>query len=747
MTSLHLHHLTGCAPEPLAYYLKALGALRLVAEQKDPTARGWWRDEHFCLLTVLAPPELERFFLEDYKPTPLLAPWNGGSGFFRTWDKKTKRLRKSKNGRSLDELVESKNPRLSLFKDAYRLAVAALRPSLNLVDVDALADEVRSRLLIVADGEGPSFPVATKDDEGKGAIQRAMLRGCRGNPFYGSSIVDGYRKDGSERILYPSLWGSGGNDGAIDYSGRFFENINQVIKSSDSSALLRSALSGVVANGVLTGAAGKVGQFLPCGAGGANVTTGVGTQNDTQLNPWDFVLALEGAVLFLASVTKRFGSDESASGAVPFAVRAQPAGHGTAGTEKNDDGEQWMPVWSRPVTILEFQALLIEGRAQVGRKSAQRPIDVARAVARLGIARGIQRFTRFGFLERNGQSNLAVPLGRIDVIARPLARLVDDVAAWLDRLQRLARDKNAPARLIHAERRFADAVFAVLTHDRSPERWQAVLVAAAAVEVIQVSGTAFEPGPIPPLSPEWLDATDDGNVEWRLARALGSAAAMYERDGRARDPIRNHWLPLEKGNRRFRVKDKRLFHDPRVVIGGRDAVADFAAVVERRLLEAAQVGRRNLPLVAARGCGAAPADLGAVIAGEVDLSRVSALARAFMAVRWERWRPAASSGPLTGTRPDEPWIALRLASLPWSLDESRTIPADEAIIRRLRSGDGSAAVEIALRRLRAAGLRPPIRGATADRVIARLWAAALVFPISNDVARELARSFEPTSRR
>jgi len=46
--TLHLHHLTGCSPTPLANYLKALGILRLVAEQSDASARGWWQDEHFA---------------------------------------------------------------------------------------------------------------------------------------------------------------------------------------------------------------------------------------------------------------------------------------------------------------------------------------------------------------------------------------------------------------------------------------------------------------------------------------------------------------------------------------------------------------------------------------------------------------------------------------------------------------------------------------------------------------------------
>lgn len=84
--TLHLHHLKGCSPAPLANYLKALGILRLVAEQADTNARGWWQDEHFCLLTSLSKNDLESFFLGKYEPTPMLSPWNKGCGFFKASD-------------------------------------------------------------------------------------------------------------------------------------------------------------------------------------------------------------------------------------------------------------------------------------------------------------------------------------------------------------------------------------------------------------------------------------------------------------------------------------------------------------------------------------------------------------------------------------------------------------------------------------------------------------------------------------
>ncbi len=749
MTTLHAHHLTGCAPDPLAHYLKAVGILRLVAEQRDSGVRGWWQDQHFCLLTKLDRSDLEKFFLDEYAPTPFVSPWNKGSGFFLACDP------------GLHPIETSTASRF----EAFRRGIAAARvPLATLGAADAAVRELNGR---------------TKAKKGMTPSQKTSAKALKEDPIFKAQLATANRLFASLKAdlfqpcelewrgphrawmdaavvlpdkgkpSFPSLLGTGGNDGRMDFTNNAMQRIGDLFTFDSEGGptpiargLLAEALWSAPTRNIVMG---KIGQFLPGRAGGANATTG--PDGDSFINPWDFLLMMEGAILFSARSTRRLDPTTSSRASAPFAVRAHTVGHGSGGDEKAQRGEQWMPLWDRPSTAADLQAMLGEARMQLGRATAHRPVDVARAVARLGVARGVQRFTRFGFLERNGQSNLAVPLGHIDVIARPLARLVDDVAPWLDQLQRLARDKNAPARLIHVERRFADAVFAVLTHDHSPQRWQAVLLAAAAVEAIQASGTAIKPGPIPALSPEWLTATDDASPEWRLARALGSAAAGYQRDGRADDPVRYHWLPLEKGARRFREKDKRLLRDPRVVIGGRDALADFTAVVERRIIEATKHGQRRLPLVAARGCEAHPIDLGAVIAGEVDLSRVSALARAFMAVRWERWMPPRSSGPHTGAWPAEAWVALRLACLPWSLDENRSIPADEAIIRRLQSGDGATAVDIALRRLRAAGLRPPIRAATIDRATALLWGAALVFPISHHWAREMARSFEPTSRR
>jgi CRISPR-associated protein Csx17 len=58
--------LPGCTPEPLMSYLKALGILRLVAEQADCEARGAWRGGAFVVSSEFDEDTLTLFFLEKY---------------------------------------------------------------------------------------------------------------------------------------------------------------------------------------------------------------------------------------------------------------------------------------------------------------------------------------------------------------------------------------------------------------------------------------------------------------------------------------------------------------------------------------------------------------------------------------------------------------------------------------------------------------------------------------------------------
>lgn len=744
----HLHRLDGCSPTPLASYLKALGVLRLVAEQADPDVRGWWQDERFCLLTTLDRDGLERFFLERYAPTPLVSPWNKGSGFFHP------------NDPALRPIESSSAPRFA----AFRAGIATARAGLaDLAEADAAVRALKERTKKKKgmSKEDAEHAKALKDDPAfKQALAEAdrRFKSLKADLFSPIALFwRGPHRDWFDAAMvlsetgdpsFPSLLGTGGNDGRLDFTNNGMQRLGELFDLTadgeprvESPALLAACLWSTMSKDLQAKAA--IGQFSPGQAGGANASTG--PDADSLVNPWDFVLMLEGCILFSARSTRRLDPSASSRASAPFVVHAHACGHASPGNEKSARGEQWMPLWSQPCTLHDLRAMLGESRLQIGRLPANRPLDAARAIATLGTARGLDGFIRYGYLERNGQSNLAVPLGRIAVRERPDSRLVDDLAPWLDRLGRLARDDHAPARLIQAERRLGNAVFAALTHDSSPERWQTVLLAAQAIEAIQTSGTAFQAGPIPRLGSDWLAAADDGSAAWRLACALASAAAVWKR-GVPQDAVRAHWLPLDaKRPGRYRTSDagKRLAQDPRLVVRQRGALGDAIAVIERRLIEAGRHGGRQLPLQSAPGYAATWADLADLLAGHVDLDLILRLAQPLMALDWRRVPPRAIPWQ---SPPREPaWLALRLCCLSDPLPDGRRIPCDPALVRRLAAGDAASALAIALRRLGSAGVRPPLRAGTADPATARRWAAAQIFPITSAMAAQAIAHLHPTA--
>lgn len=703
--TVHLHHLTGCTPVPLAGYLKALGILRLIAEQKDASARGWWQDEHFCLLCSLDAQSLKRFFLEQYAPTPVFNPWGARSGYYPDSSEKSAR-------QALETIANSHHPRFQAFRDAIQ--------------------QVRRA---VSDCGG----VKPVDEGEKAALLGLLSHRVRGG---GRDWLSAVMTVVGEAYRAPAILGTGGNEGSGSYTSAFLEVAVECLltRSQDAGLLLGEdggqALS--PAKDHLWG--GTFGQFVPDGRAAA----------------WDLLLAIEGAILFSASVVTRSnaGTSDARFASSPFYFSAHSAGAGSMsdvdeyalnkGRRNPGRGEQWFPLWQLPTTLDEIGSLLGEGRCAVGRRAARSAMDAALAANRLGVSRGISSFIRYGYLQRNNQAtHFAVPLGRVEVRTLPSSRLLDELDEWSRRVKRYARDSNAATRLVVAERVLADSIFSVLTHDDSPWRWQAVLQAAVEIESIQASGTAFKAGPIPPLSHGWLDVTNDGTAEWRLACALASAAADYSA-GVPRDGVRRHWLPLDGS--RYATREDRLIADPGVVAGGRDPVGDLIAVVGRRLVEASQQGQRYLPLRPAPGRGARPEDIAQWLSGAVDDAKVAGLARALMAVRWHTVPvPTATRGETSdGVWPEEAWQVVWLASLSGPLDANRAIPVDRAIVSRLQSGDAATAVNIALRRLRGAGLVPRLHAACADSPLTRRWAAALAFPISPSLARHMASRLEST---
>ena len=407
--------------------------------------------------------------------------------------------------------------------------------------------------------------------------------------------------------LFPALLGTGGNDGRLDFTNNFLQRLNELFDLSsvkgNPRAKTREWFSGALWGAPITGCqvGSAVGQHLPGMAGGANSTNG--PSGDSLLNPVDFILMMEGTILFTAHTTRRLGIQGQTRAAAPFAVSPQGAGYfSAAGTDEGARGEQWIPLWSQPLTLAELRRLLAEGRAQIGAHSAKEPLDLALAIARLGSARGIAAFQRYGYIQRNGQSNLAVPLGRFRVPEYSSHRLscLDDLDAWYGRLRREARSSYAPARLGLLTRNLSDALFAVTQHPAESARWQSVLSVMADIEGVLRTGTGMKAGPVPRLRTEWVDAADDGSAEFRLALSCALQSWGVRRDGSPVDLVRRHWLSLD-GNRFATTgagSQVRMRTDPGVVLSGRCGIDDAIALVQRRLVE---TGPRGTPLAADSG--------------------------------------------------------------------------------------------------------------------------------------------------
>lgn len=705
---IHVHQLRGCVPTILAHYLKALGVLRLVATQADPQARGFWRDESFHLVTLLDRKSLLDFFAHAYAPTPLLAPWNGGSGFY------------PKDNQAGINAIRS--VAANRFKP-YQAAIA-------------MASEA-----VIGREESP------KNDE-----KQALLGQCR-RTWRGPVLdwLDAVVVIGEELApAYPSLLGSGGNDGRLDFTNNFMQRLGDLLDMGAESApakptavpLLASALyADQPTPGLSSGAA--IGQFLPGSAGGANSTSGF--SGDSLINPWDFVLMLEGSICFASALSRRLRDGESAHLAAPFAIYSKAVGFGTATpSEESARGEQWLPLWGQPAAYTDLSALIAEGRCQHGRSSVRRPLEMASALARHGTARGITAFQRFGFLERNGQSNFAIPLGRWSVSPKPHPHqtLAEEASGWIEHIEFKAREKNAPISWQRASRMCSEALMGVC-RDSQPMRWKTLFIALGAAERVLATthAKAGKAGlrPLPKLSAGWIDRIG-GSSELRLALAIADQSGL-QRHGTwdFDDTVRHHWQAID-GNR---IENHRFAERANTGV-----ISDCVNPLEwlARLVRIRAI--RESPLIGHRHV-AGLNDVAGFLRGDVQAGTVLDFLGPCLALDRQSLQPLEppyiSNEDLGGV---STYGLLRLATMSATLELSgyrvQTM-CDQRVTLALCAGALDRAVDLAGRRLRHNRLRPFIDRTFGGIDQARTLAAALAIPLSHRDAAMLAqRLTKPT---
>ncbi len=695
--------LRGCAPTPLAHYLKALGILRLVAEQADPQAQGWWQHDTFWLRSTLGEDDLLSFFADDYSPTPLVTPWNGGSGFYP-----------KDNDTAITAITEGDAVRFG----QYRKIIGLCRSLIDELDL-------------------------SEKPEGDGKPQ--LLQICR-NRFPDDALLwlDAAYVLTEDGPKYPPLLGTGGNDGRLEFTNNFMQHLLTIMSvnggevvSSSRDSLAESLFADISC----VRESGTIGQFDPGNLGGFN--NGTGFEGTATVNAWDYVLMLEGAIAFAAASTKKLDSASSGVLAYPFCVRPAGIGYESAATTDEGDAraEMWLPLWDSPTTFPAISTLLSEGRVEMRHRKARSGVDFARAIATLGVDRGITEFERFGFHQRNGLAYFAVPLGRFTVRSSPGAEeLLNPLDRWLDRFRRAATGKTAPARAGRALRAVEGAILQWCQRGNK-EDVQRLLIALGEAESTVAISSKLRDGemgsgvpPLPLLSPKWLKLADDETPEFRLAAAL--ASVWHEQVG----PMRRHLEPINLASRSHKWAD--AANDPAMVWGGGDLVRNLTAVLARRLIDVLREGKEKAQsdlLAPLNGrCWATLEDVHAFIRSDVDDRRIEALLKGLMLLDWRKvgpdHRPKLSSSD--ASTPDAAYALLKLCHLPRPLDD-KTIKLSPQIARRALAGDLHGATTLAARRLRVSGIPPAIEAVYGARQRSLRIAAALMFPTSQHAVGKL----------
>lgn len=770
--------LDGCSTRPLASYLKALGILRLLSsgtnsvkgKPADRTIRGWWEGDKFHLKTLLERRQLLRFFLHEYAPSPVIAPWNGASGFYAKGTK------------------------------------AGIRP----LSVHPVAKRFRmfSSTIQVA---SETLAELRLDAAPKGNAKRQLVAHLRARlPEPALPWLDAALVLSADRLRFPQLLGTGGNDGHLDFTNNLMQRLvsedrrerglfdaSSGVPNTNAGALLECALLNTPIHALTTV---KIGQFSPGGAGGPNATAGY--TGGSIVNPWDYVFMLEGAATFACAATRRLECNTRSQASFPFTVRSSGAGWG--GIEATDESdaraEFWAPLWSRPARYCEVESLFGEGRAVTNGRTARDGLDFARALASLGVSRGLSQFQRYGFLRRAGNNHYAAALERRQAAPSIGTALVADLdrGGWLNRVRRLGRTKNQPASVRNAVKYLEDSLFDLLSPDGSDRAVRAALRAVGRLGIwLSNSPKARDTiNPPPPLSKTWLLQANDGTAEFRIASALAglgicrptSTPSSASPDSGARrsggPPMAAHLAPLTNGPQHGFERDTfflgaslrrdrkwaRDSNPPTVVWGHGGLVTNMVAVLGRRLVESSVRGLPDKPLDGFTG--ATLSDVVAFLTGDFDDARCADLI-AGMVWAQPSWLPAsdARSRPVRATVPFA-YAALkpifvtnhamaRIRAIP----EERTIPVPPGLIAQLWAGSQTqngrkidAAVQTAFTRMRSSGLPSAYDPTQSGAGVATLrrgrigvglrpdrLAAAMLIPISDrGLATILRRAYPGT---
>lgn len=615
----HVLKLHGCTPEPLGNYLKGLGVFRLIADQADPQARAWWKDGFLHVFQSKWTPtesmslesQCSDWLLQDCRFTPLIAPWQTGTGYLPIG-------KRAAGGDALIELLKSEHHGTQAFRDVFKDFATSVSMSLP---------------------EDPSKWLEAMKKVGTGQSDAYLIRLLRNRLRTPSSLkwldavgVSASRSRDLDAVWWFPILASGGGEA----SGQYIVNHQQRLKSAllddlDQSRLrLECALVGRSQPGTLeANAMGAM--YYPSLMKVPNAGQSFLPNPQRRVNPWDFILLLEGCLIWSMTVTRRKGvTAERAS--FPFYCRSSFGGSTTIGPKEVEGseksiakGELWCPTWEMPSTLSEVQRIFGEGRLQLGGSVCTRSLDFALAMTGIGTDRGIQAFHRYSLLERSGSGRqttlLAVPNGCFVPRRAASLSLLADLRVFAQGVATNLTDNGQQPRglmlaRIEFERTWFDAVTTVPNPSYTSAMSLACLLVATARLMRELGKNSISPGmvkikrgektserlidPVGALRSDWTEhvGNSDQSPECHLARAIAGITAWGEipSDGRvvpAVESMQTNLLPVRRHGRAWLWDDT-----SRSAVWARGAALEvnLASVLRRRLIDGQRGSGDGSPL-------------------------------------------------------------------------------------------------------------------------------------------------------
>lgn len=697
--------LNGCTSEPLMNYLKALGVLRLVSEQKDPKAKGCWKNGVFFIKSSLSGNELLSFFIYDYIPTPVIVPWSGNDFFQAFWGNKKSSISPKKTPTSneiITAFVNSKADRIRLYREALQQV-----------------KEIMVDMKLTSKGQ------IEKDKTLKSRFIERLRSSMDDKLVY---WFDSCSVFSEKKPQFNILLGSGGgSDGNTHFSDNFMQNLwemipqfhdlgskqyNEAIINSDSN--LRYALFSEPTNRLVIK---RTSSLFNAGAVGG-VNAGQGFERASYGCPWNMILCIEGSLALHGNLSRRLNEGYS-EGVFPFQVKVAVSGKDSLVNSEQSGKEFWAPLWMKYADYNELSALLSEGRASVGKKPVKNGTDFSRAIASIAVDRGIDSFMRYSIIKgRVGGDNYntSTAIESLDVHYQTNINLLVECDFFLEKLRsKLSGDKKV-GRILDALKGIEKAIQSFCKYGNIQYFSDILCALGKAEKEIALTkgkignGDEFPLKPLSGLSSEWIQACDDGSIEFEIALALSS---IYDEKVGS---LRQNLEPVKgKG---WDEKD--------TVVSWKSShlIENMAAILERRMIDMQRQSVPDLPLKSKYY--ASMEAISVFMAGDVDDRRIGELLWGLCLIDQKYGEPCERREETPFYPISRPYCILKHMFVPEKLvfaGEEIHVKPELSVLPLLRAERIQAAIMIAERRLRSCGLMPM----TDSRIDQKNWVSSAGF--------------------